>query len=81
MTTASGNGFHVTAKASGGVDQWQRLPRHGEGQRQRQLVATASTSRQRPVAASTSGSLTTAGLDLGLTGLNLGSGVFFIFEN
>jgi hypothetical protein len=77
----SGDGFHGTMTASGGVDQRQQLPRHGEGQRQRRPVATASTSRQRPAVASTSGSLTTVGSDLGLTSLNLDLRVFFIFEN
>jgi hypothetical protein len=67
-------------KASGGTDQRQRLPRHGEGQRWRRPVATASTSQQRPAAASTSGSLTMAGSDLGLTGLNLGSEVFLFLK-
>jgi hypothetical protein len=33
--STSVNSFHVMAKASGGVDQWQRLPRHGKGQRWR----------------------------------------------
>jgi hypothetical protein len=68
-----GDGFYDTTTANGGGDQRQRLPRHGEGKWQSQQVAMASTSRQRPTAASTVSS------DLGLMGLNLDS--FFIFKN
>jgi hypothetical protein len=55
VALTSGDGFHGTTTASGGVDQWQWLPRHGEGQRWCRLAATASTSWRRPAAASTSG--------------------------
>jgi hypothetical protein len=34
VALTNGNGFHGTTTASGGVDQQQRLPRHGKGQRQ-----------------------------------------------
>jgi hypothetical protein len=63
-------------KANDDVDERQQLPCHGEGQRRHQPVTTASTSWQRPVAASTSGSLTMVGSDLGLTSQNLGLRVF-----
>jgi hypothetical protein len=69
-----GDGFYDTTTANGGGDQRQRLPRHGEGKWQSQQVAMASTSRQRPTAASTVSS------DLGLMGLNLDLGVFLFLK-
>jgi hypothetical protein len=97
VVSTSGNGFHVMAKASGGVDQRQRLPRHGEGQLWRRPTAMAFTSRRRPAAASTSGNgfHVTAkasssvdqwqpnndGLGFGPHGPKSGFGSFFIFEN
>jgi hypothetical protein len=55
------------------VRRW--LLGHSDGQRRRQPAAMASTAQRRPLPASISSSLTTAGTDLGLTGLDLGSGV------
>jgi hypothetical protein len=54
VALTSGDSFHGTTTASGGVDQRQRLPHHGKGQRRRRPTATASTSRRRPAATVTS---------------------------
>jgi hypothetical protein len=72
VSARHGVSFHGAVSAST-VRRW--LLGHSDGQRRRQPAAMASTAQRRPLPASISSSLTTAGTDLGLTGLDLGSGV------